>query len=88
MIRFTHSRIALILCLFLAVFVVRLSAEDLLYAVSLAETPRSLHARFPRGVLGAPINDRLAMLRQLRKTEIYSISITDGKRSLLFSDEA
>ena len=62
-------------------------AQTVVYALSYAETPASLHARFPRGVMGASINDKLAMLRGFRKTEIYSVSILDGKRSLLFSDE-
>ena len=62
-------------------------AQTLIYALSYAETPASLHARFPRGVMGASINDKLAMVRGFRKTEIYSVSMIDGKRSLLFSDE-
>jgi hypothetical protein len=62
-------------------------AQTVIYALSYAETPASLHARFPRGVIGASINDNLAMLRGFRKTEIYSVSMIDGKRSLLFSDE-
>lgn len=62
-------------------------AQTLIYALSYAESPASLHARFPRGVMGASINDKLAMLRGFRKTEIYSVSMIDGKRSLLFSDE-
>jgi len=62
-------------------------AQTLIYALSYAETPASLHTRFPRGVMGATINDKLAMLRGFRKTEIYSVSMIDGKRSLLFSDE-
>src|SRR5579872_3187307 len=62
-------------------------AQTLIYALSYAETPASLHARFPRGVMGASINDKLAMVRGFRKTEIYSVSMNDGKRSLLFSDE-
>jgi hypothetical protein len=62
-------------------------AQTVIYALSYAETPASLHARFPRGVMGASINDNLAMLRGFRKTEIYSVSMIDGKRSLLFSDE-
>jgi hypothetical protein len=62
-------------------------AQTVIYALSYAETPASLHARFPRGVMGASINDKLAMLRGFRKTEIYSVSMIDGKRSLLFSDE-
>jgi hypothetical protein len=61
--------------------------QTLIYALSYAETPASLHARFPRGVIGASINDKLAMVRGFRKTEIYSVSMIDGKRSLLFSDE-
>jgi hypothetical protein len=62
-------------------------SQTLIYALSYAETPASLKARFPRGVMGATINDKLAMLRGFRKTEIYSVSMIDGKRSLLFSDE-
>ncbi|HEV3254085.1 MAG TPA: hypothetical protein VG033_06740, partial [Candidatus Acidoferrales bacterium] len=62
-------------------------AQTLIYALSYAETPASLKARFPRGVIGATTNDKLAMLRGFRKTEIYSVSMIDGKRSLLFSDE-
>jgi hypothetical protein len=62
-------------------------AQTLIYALSYAETPASLHIRFPRGVMGATINDKLAMPRGFRKTEIYSVSMIDGKRSLLFSDE-
>ena len=61
--------------------------QTLIYALSYAETPASLHARFPLGVMGASVNDQLAMLRIFRKTEIYSVSMIDGKRSLLFSDE-
>jgi len=62
-------------------------AQTVIYALSYAETPASLHARFPRGVVGASDNDKLAMVRGFRKTEIYSVSMIDGKRSLLFSDE-
>jgi hypothetical protein len=61
--------------------------QTLIYALSYAETPAILHARFPRGFLGASVNDSLGMLRTFRKTEIYSVSAIDGKRSLLFSDE-
>jgi len=61
--------------------------QTLIYAFSYAETPASLHARFPRGVIGASTNDQLAMLRTFRKTEIYSVSLLDGKRALVFSDE-
>jgi hypothetical protein len=61
--------------------------QTLVYALSYEETPASLHARFPRGVLGASTNEKLAMLRGFRKTEINSVSAIDVKRSLLFSDE-
>jgi len=61
--------------------------QNLVYAVSFAETRGSLHVRFPNGVLGASVSDKLAMLRHYRKTEIYSVSMIDGRRSLLFSDE-
>lgn len=61
--------------------------QTLVYALSYAETPASLHARFPRGVFGASTSDQLAMLRIFRKTEIYSVSMVDGKHALLFSDE-
>jgi hypothetical protein len=62
-------------------------AQTLVYALSYGETRGSLHARFPKGVLGAPIDERLAMLRSFRKTEIHSVSMVDQKRTLLFSDE-
>jgi hypothetical protein len=62
-------------------------AQTLIYALSYRDTPASLHARFPNGALGATINEKLAMVRGYLKTEIYSVSINDGKRLLLFSDE-
>jgi len=62
-------------------------AQTLIYSVSYGETRASFHARFPNGALGASVQDKLAMVRASRKTEIYSISMIDGKRSLLFSDE-
>ena len=62
--------------------------QALIYALSYADTPASLHARFPTGALGASTADRLAMLRRFRKTEIYSYSPANGARKMLFSDEA
>ena len=62
-------------------------AQTLIYALSYADTPTSHRARFPSGVMGATINEKLAMVRVYLKTEIYSVSVNDGKRSLLFSDE-
>jgi hypothetical protein len=71
----------------LLAFCVQGRAQSLVYAVSVSDTRASLQARFSNGAIGAPINERLAMLRHYRKTEIYSVSMIDGKRSLLFSDE-
>jgi hypothetical protein len=62
-------------------------AQTLIYSVSYAETRTSFHARYPNGAFRASINEKLAMLRSFRKTEIYSVSMIDGTRSLLFSDE-
>jgi hypothetical protein len=62
-------------------------AQTLVFALSYADTPASFHARFPNGALGASHSDDLAMLRNLRKTEIYSLNLADGKHTLLFSDE-
>jgi hypothetical protein len=62
-------------------------AQTLIYARSYAQTGGRLRARFPNGVLGATSDEKLAMLRGYEKTEIYCVSMIDGKRSLLFSDE-
>ena len=62
-------------------------AQSLIYAVSYRETRASFQARFPTGALGASNKEKLAMLRSSRKTEIYSVSIIDGKRTLVFSDQ-
>jgi len=62
-------------------------AQTLIYSVSYAETRTSFHARYPNGAFRASINEKLAMLRSFRKTEIYSVSMIEGTRSLLFSDE-
>jgi hypothetical protein len=62
-------------------------AQSLVYAVSYGETRASFHARFPTGALGASNKEKLAMLRSYRKTEIYSVSMIVGKRTLVFSDE-
>src|SRR5579859_3322180 len=65
-------------------------AQTLVYSVSYAETQASFHARFAN-VSPAPglrsEAENLAMLRNSLKNEIYSVSLADGKRSLLFSDE-
>jgi hypothetical protein len=61
--------------------------QSLVYSLSYAETPASIQARFGSNMFQRPVNERLAMLRRYRKTEIYALSMIDGQRSLLFSDE-
>jgi hypothetical protein len=65
-------------------------AQTLVYSLSYSETMASSRARFAN-VSPAPglrsEAENIAMLRNTRKNEIYSISLADGKRSLLFSDE-
>lgn len=65
-------------------------AQTLVYALSYSETQASSRARFAN-VSPAPAlrseAENIAMLRNTRKNEIYSISMADGKHSLLFSDE-
>lgn len=63
------------------------SAQSLVYMVSYGTTPASFRARFPNGILGTTTDQRLAMLRRTLKNEIWSVSMADGKRTLLFSDE-
>jgi hypothetical protein len=65
----------------------RAQSQTLVYSVCYAETPASFHARYPNGAIIATAADRLATLRTCRKAEIYSVSLMDGKRKLLFSDE-
>ncbi len=62
-------------------------AQNLIYSLSTAETQASFQARFGPNSFQRPVNERLAMLRRYRKTEIYSLSMIDGQRTLLFSDE-
>lgn len=65
-------------------------AQTLVYSVSYADTRASLQARFPSLSLfpgQRSEEENLALLRNTRKNEIYSVSMADGKRSLLFSDE-
>jgi hypothetical protein len=65
-------------------------SQSLVYSVSYVETRASYRAHFANV---APFpgmrseQENLAMLRNNRKTEIYSVSVADGKRALLFSDE-
>lgn len=64
-------------------------AQTLVYSVSYADTRASLQARFPSLSLFPGQRseaENLALLRNTRKNEIYSVSVADGKRSLVFSD--
>src|ERR1700722_2263929 len=72
-----------------AFFCVQARAQTLVYSLSYGDTAASRQARFanvsPAPGL-RPEAENLAMLRNTRKNEIYSVSVADGKRSLLFSD--
>jgi len=63
------------------------SAQRLVYMVTFGNTPGSLRAQYPNGIFGMTERQRLAMTRQTLKNEIWSVSLADGKRTLLFSDE-
>ncbi len=71
-------------------FGARARAETLVYSLSYTETQSSFQAHFSNVSsfpgLRSP-EQNLAMLRRTRKTDIYSVSLPDGKTSLLFSDE-
>jgi hypothetical protein len=65
-------------------------AQTLVYSFSYVDTASSRRAFFANvpPMPGARSDDQnIAMMRSTRKNEIYSISIADGKRSLLFSDD-
>lgn len=81
---------ALLLTVFCLCFCGLARAQTLVYSLSYVETRASYHAHFANvspfpGLRSKAEN--LAMLRNIRKTEIYSVSIANGKRTLLFSDE-
>jgi hypothetical protein len=63
------------------------NAQSLVYMLTYGTTPASFHARFPNGIFGTTPAQRVAMTRQTLKNEIWSASLRDGKRTLLFSDE-
>jgi hypothetical protein len=62
--------------------------QTLIYSLCYSETQASRHIRYPNGIFGASTHDKLAMLRSCRKNEVYAAGITDGKSTLVFSDEA
>jgi hypothetical protein len=64
-------------------------SQTLVYSLTYAETRASFHARFANVAPfpgGRTQQQNLQMLRNTRKTEIYSLSLGDGSRTLLFSD--
>jgi hypothetical protein len=65
-------------------------SQTLVYSLTYAETRASFHTHFANAspFPGSRSDDEnLSMLRGTRKTEIYSLSLASGKRTLLFSDE-
>jgi len=63
-------------------------AQTLMYSLTYTETTASFRAHF--GYAPFPsrtLEQNLEMLRHIGKTEIYAVSVADGKRTLLFSDE-
>jgi hypothetical protein len=81
---------ARLLVVSVALFCTQAQSQTLVYSLSYVETRASFRAHFAN-VSPFPgrrsEQENLAMLRNSRKTEIYSVSITDGRRALLFSDE-
>lgn len=74
----------------LAVCTCAARAQTLVYSVSYADTHASFHAHFANVSPfpgGRTHDENLTMMRHTRKTEIYSVSMLDGKRTLVFSDE-
>jgi len=68
-------------------FYAQVHAQTLVYSLSYSETQASSRARFAPLPAQRSDAENLAILRNTRKNEIYSITVADGKRSLLFSDE-
>ncbi len=71
-------------------FCTQARSQSLVYSLTYVETRASFQAHFAN-VSPFPgrrsDDENLSMLRGTRKTEIYSLSLADGKRALLFSDE-
>src|SRR5690348_16156406 len=85
-------RMRILACSFLAALCFAMgaqaaSAQSLVYMLTYGNTPSSFRARFPNGIFGTTPAQRVAMTRQTLKNEIWSVSLRDGKRTLLFSDE-
>jgi hypothetical protein len=84
------QRIASFLVLVLFFWFPQVRAQTLVYSLTYVETRASFQSHFA-GASAFPgrrsDDENLSMLRGTRKTEIYSLSLTTGKRTLLFSDE-
>jgi len=66
------------------------SGQTLIYSLTYSETRASSQARFANVAPfpgGRTQQQNLDLLRNTRKNEIYSLSLADGTRTLLFSDE-
>lgn len=63
-------------------------AQSVVYSLSYTDNGPGLRARLANAPLPTRTPDQnLELLRNTLKTEIYAVSIADGKRTLLFSDE-
>ena len=75
-----------VVCLFPQLCTAQTAA--LIYSLSSKETPQSQLAHpSTYNVVTATIPDKLMKVRAYIKTEIFSVSMADTKRSLVFSDE-
>lgn len=82
----TRLRFVWPLLISLSLFAPAAHGQKLVYMVSYTNTPASFRAQFPTGVFGATPEQRVAMVRQRLRTEIWAVSVRDGKREQLFSD--
>lgn len=85
-------RARIVACSFFAALCITLGAkaargQTLVYMVTYVNTPASFRAQYPNGIFGTTQEQRVAMTRQTRKNEIWSVSLQDAKRTLLFSDD-
>ena len=66
------------------------NTQSLVYMVTYGNTPAGFRAKYSRGIF--PIHpktpqEQIAMARRTIKNEIWAVSLKDGKRTRLFSDE-
>lgn len=65
-------------------------AQTLVYMVSYGNTSAGFRAKYSRGIFPIhpkTLQEQIAMSRRTIKNEIWAVSLTDGKRTRLFSDE-